>query len=68
MKQQYQDMEKNIKSELDGFYVNIRDYELEVKTKKIDKADLNPIDPSLQWIADVGSYLYVYKRTSKQFE
>jgi hypothetical protein len=33
MKQQYQDMEKNIKSELDGFYVNIRDYELEVKTK-----------------------------------
>ena len=42
--------------------------ELEVKTKKIDKADLNPIDPSLQWIADVGSYLYVYKRTSKQFE
>ena len=33
MKQQYQDMEKNIKSELDVFYLNIRDYELEVKTK-----------------------------------
>lgn len=42
MKQQYQDMEKNIKLELDTFYISIRNYEIEVKTK-IDQIMKNTI-------------------------
>ena len=41
--------------------------EIVVKKRKIHKAELNPIDPSIQKITRIGSYLYVYKRASEQF-
>lgn len=50
-----------------GKLVTYSSTEIEIKRRKIQKAELNPIDPSFQWIASIASYLYVYKRASNQF-
>ena len=41
---------------------NKSDTKLEIKRIEAHKAEINPIDPSFQWIASISYYLYVYKR------